>query len=71
MRFYSFTATIDRLADQGVTFRYVLRKLVSKDESDPNHQPRQVGDVLYLMGYKDGEAPEEIALSKRMSLLSI
>lgn len=67
--FDELQALLDRLADQGVTFRYVLRKLVSKDESDPNHQPRPVGDVLYLMGYKDGQAPEEIALPKRMSLL--
>lgn len=67
--FDELQALLDRLGDQGVTFRYALRKLVSKDESDPKHQPRPVGYVFYLMGYKDGEAPEEIALPKRMSLL--
>lgn len=67
--FDELQALIARLSEQGVTLRYASRQLVSKDESDPEHQSRPVGYVFYLMGYKEGEAPEEIALPKRMSLL--
>lgn len=67
--FDELQALLDRLGEQGVTLRYASRQLVSKDKSDPQPEPRPVGHILYLLGFREGEAPEEMVLPKRMNLM--
>lgn len=59
---------LDRLGEQGVTLRYANAPVVHRSTSDPLIDAQPIGKVLYLLGFKEGEAPEELALPRRMSI---
>ena len=59
---------MDRLCEQGVTLRYATAPVVHRSTSDPQITAQPVGKVLYLVGFKEGEAPEELALPRRMGI---
>lgn len=59
---------LDRLGEQGVTLRYATTPVVQRGTSDPQQEVQPVGKVLYLLGFKEGEAPEELALPRRMGI---
>lgn len=66
--FEELQALLDRLGEQGVTLRYATRELYQKASAEPQSEPRSVGRVLYLIGFREGEAPEELALPRKMNL---
>jgi len=59
---------LTRLSEQGVTLRYTTRQVL-QETSHPQQEPRLVGQVLYMVGFSEGEAPDELALPRKISLL--
>ncbi|MDY4309441.1 helix-turn-helix domain-containing protein [Pseudomonas putida] len=57
---------LTRLGDQGVTLRYATRQVLQKT-SHPQQELQLVGQVLYIVGFSEGEAPDEIALPRKIS----
>lgn len=57
---------LDRLGKQGVTLRYATRSLREAGGQDHPLGRLTDGNVLYLMGFLDGEAPDELALPRKM-----
>ncbi|EIK93548.1 hypothetical protein PMM47T1_26083 [Pseudomonas sp. M47T1] len=51
----------------GVTLRYATRQIVQKDASEPQQKPQPVGQVLYLLAFMHGEAPEELGLPRKLN----
>jgi len=66
--FDELQALLDRLDEQGVTLRYATRELFQKASTEPKSEPLPAGRVLYLVGFKEGEAPEEMALPRKLNL---
>ncbi|AZP70611.1 helix-turn-helix domain-containing protein [Pseudomonas poae] len=76
--FYSSTALLevfeelqtllDRLKEQRVTLRYATCPVIRKGTSDQQIEALPIGDVLYLIGFREGDAPEELALPRKMAL---
>ncbi|NAS92953.1 transcriptional regulator, partial [Pseudomonas syringae pv. actinidiae] len=58
---------LDRLNALGVTLRYATRQIVQKNTSEPQQEAQQVGQVLYLLAFMLGEAPEELALPRKLN----
>lgn len=58
---------LDRLSALGVTLRYATRQIVQKDASEPQQKPQPVGQVLYLLAFMHGEAPEELGLPRKLN----
>jgi hypothetical protein len=58
---------LDRLSVLGVTLRYTTRQIAQKNTSEPQQEVQPVGQVLYLLGFREGEAPEELALPKMLN----
>jgi hypothetical protein len=58
---------LDRLSALGVTLRYTTRQIAQKNTSEPQEKAQPVGQVLYLLGFREGEAPEELALPKMLN----
>lgn len=58
---------LDRLSALGVTLRYTTRQIAQKNTSEPQQEVQPVGQVLYLLGFREGEAPEELALPKMLN----
>jgi transcriptional regulator with XRE-family HTH domain len=57
---------LDRLGDQGVTLRYATRALREGAGEDYPQGRLPDGNVLYLLGFLEGEAPDELALPRKM-----
>ncbi|MEN1487359.1 XRE family transcriptional regulator, partial [Pseudomonas aeruginosa] len=57
---------LDRLGEQGVTLRYATRSLLEAGGQDHPLGRLPDGNVLYLVGFLDGEAPDELALPRKM-----
>ncbi|MEZ1510548.1 helix-turn-helix transcriptional regulator [Pseudomonas soli] len=66
--FDELQSLLTRLGDQGVTLRYATRQVLQKT-SYPQQEPQPVGQVLYLIGFSEGEAPDELALPRTNSFL--
>lgn len=61
-------AMIERLNGQGVTLRYATCPVIQNTTSNSQEGALPVGEVLYLVGFKEGEAPEELALPRKMGI---
>ena len=66
--FEELQAMIERLEELSVTLRYATCPVVHNGTSDSHVEALPVGDVLYLIGFREGEAPEELALPRKMAL---
>lgn len=66
--FEELQAMIERLNEQGVTLRYATCPVIQNTTSNSQGGSLPVGDVLYLVGFKEGEAPEELALPRKMGI---
>lgn len=66
--FEELQAMIERLNEQGVDLRYATCPVIQNTTSDSPQEALPVGDVLYLIGFKEGEAPEELALPRKMGI---
>ncbi|MNU64035.1 hypothetical protein D3C71_533050 [compost metagenome] len=66
--FEELQAMIERLNEQGVTLRYAICPVIQNTTSDSQAGALPVGDVLYLVGFREGEAPEELALPRHMGI---
>ena len=61
-------AMIERLNQLGVTLRYATCPVIQNTSSDSQMRALPVGDVLYLVGFREDETPEELALSRQMGI---
>lgn len=66
--FEELQAMIERLNEQGVTLRYATCPAMQNTTSGSQAGALPVGDVLYLVGFKEGEAPEELGLPRKMGI---
>lgn len=66
--FEELQGMIERLNEQGVTLRYATCPVVHNGTSDSQVETLPVGDVLYLIGFREGEAPDELALPRKMGI---
>ncbi|MBD8568379.1 MULTISPECIES: helix-turn-helix domain-containing protein [Pseudomonas] len=66
--FEELQAMIERLEELGVTLRYATCSVIQNTTSGSRHEALPVGDVLYLVGFKEGEVPEELALPRKMGI---
>ena len=66
--FEELQAMIERLNEQGITLRYASCPVIQNTTSDSQVGAIPIGDVLYLIGFKVGEAPEELALPRKMGI---
>lgn len=66
--FEELQAIIERLNELGVTLRYATCPVIHNTTSDSQEGALPVGDVLYLIGFKEGETPEELALPRKMGI---
>lgn len=66
--FEELQAMIEHLNEQGVTLRYATCPVIQNTTSDSQVGAIPIGDVLYLIGFKVGEAPEELALPRKMGI---
>ena len=66
--FEELQAMIERLSEQGITLRYASCPVIQNTTSDSQVGAIPIGDVLYLIGFKVGEAPEELALPRKMGI---
>jgi transcriptional regulator with XRE-family HTH domain len=66
--FEELQAMIERLNEQGVTLRYATCPVIQNTSSDSEVGASPIGDVLYLIGFKAGEAPEELGLRRKMGI---
>ena len=66
--FEELQAMINRLEERSVTLRYAICSVIQSTTSDSPQEALPVGDVLYLVGFKEGEAPEELALPRKMGI---
>ncbi|OYT80877.1 helix-turn-helix transcriptional regulator [Pseudomonas sp. PGPPP2] len=64
--FEELQAMIERLEELSVTLRYAICPVVHNGTSGSHVEALPVGDVLYLIGFREGEAPEELALPRKM-----
>lgn len=61
-------AMIERLNQLGVTLRYATCPVIQNTSSDSQMGALPIGDVLYLVGFREGEAPEDLALPRKMGI---
>ncbi|MFW3164860.1 helix-turn-helix transcriptional regulator [Pseudomonas syringae pv. syringae] len=61
-------AMIERLNQLGVTLRYATCPVIQNTSLDSQMRALPVGDVLYLVGFREGEAPEDLALPRKMGI---
>lgn len=61
-------AMIERLNQLGVTLRYATCSVIQNTSSDSHIGALPVGDVLYLVGFREGEVPEDLALPRKMGI---
>jgi hypothetical protein len=66
--FEELQAMIERLNEQGVDLRYATCPVIQNTTSDSPQEALPVGEVLYLVGFKMGEAAEELALPRKMGI---
>jgi transcriptional regulator with XRE-family HTH domain len=66
--FEELQAMIERLEELGVTLRYATCSVIQNTTSGSRQEALPVGDVLYLVGFKEGEVPEELALPRKMGI---
>ena len=66
--FEELQAMIERLNEQSVTLRYATCPVIQNTTSNSQGGSLPVGDVLYLVGFIEGEAPEELALPRKMGI---
>ena len=66
--FEELQAMIERLEELSVTLRYATCPVVHNGTSDSHVEALPVGDVLYLIGFREGEASEELALPRKMGI---
>lgn len=57
---------LTRLGDQGVTLRYATLQVL-QETSQPQQELQLMRQVLYMVGFSEGEAPDEIALPRKIS----
>ncbi|WP_426181077.1 helix-turn-helix domain-containing protein [Pseudomonas sp. TWRC1-2] len=66
--FEELQAMIERLEELSVTLRYATCSVIQNTTSGSRQEALPVGDVLYLVGFKEGEVPEELALPRKMGI---
>jgi transcriptional regulator with XRE-family HTH domain len=59
---------LDRLGDQGVALRYATRSLRAGAGEDHPKSRLPDDNVLYLLGFMEGDTPDELALPRKMTL---
>lgn len=57
--FEELQTMIERLEELGVTLRYATCSVIQNTTSDSRQEALPVGGVLYLVGFRESEAPEE------------